>query len=492
MSDTVSGGPARPSQVIESLCSRFEDAWRAGRPVPVAETLAEAPHAVRPGLFRALLEIEREQRKRTGAPLTADQARDQFAGFGPWAAAIVDDLFPVEPSLILDVIHGPSAGRSFPLAGHATFTIGRQPGQHICLPDDPHLSRAHCMIEVNPPLARVVDLGSKTGTVVNGQKVPQADLRDGDEVRAGLTVFRVRVPGVSGFGTLTMSERRSTASWNHGPPPMIPGYQLGRELGRGGMGVVYLATREADGVEVAVKTLLPAIPPTRTALGRFVREADVLRNLSHPNIVGFRDAGAAGPLLYFVMEYVPGASAEAVIKSHGPQPPARVLEWARQFLDALAHAHESGYVHRDVKPSNLLVLETGGADVVKLSDFGLARAYEESSMSGLTLANASGGTPAFMPPEQVTDFRNVRPSADQYAVAATLYQLLTGRTVYDRANSSQEMLRRIMIEDPVPLRPDAVPLPAPFGVVIRRALNRDPAARFPSLRDMIHALGAAL
>jgi serine/threonine-protein kinase len=451
--------PGRPARGIDQWCDRFADAWRAGRPIPIEEVLAAAPEGVRPELFRAVLEIEREYR--------------------------------------LDVIHGPHAGRSFPLFGHATFAIGRQPGphlragQHITLPDDLHLSRAHCLIEINPPLARVVDLGSKSGTFVNGQKVSQADLRDGDEVRAGLTVFRVRVPTANGFGTLSMPEEPNTHTYSRTEvPPAIPGYRIVRELGRGAMGVVYLAKRDTNGEEVAIKTLLPAIPPTRTALGRFIREADVLRQLSHPNIVAFREAGSVGPLLFFVMEYVPGTSASAAVRNQGQILPARVLSWAGQFLSALAYAHEKGYVHRDVKPSNLLVVGAPGAETVKVSDFGLARAYEESSMSGLTIANTSGGTPAFMPPEQVNDFRNVRPSADQYAAAATIYQLLTGRTVYERSQSTQEMLRRILVEDPIPLRPDAHPLPAPFGPVLVRALARNPDDRYPDLRAMLAALNA--
>jgi serine/threonine-protein kinase len=482
--------PGHLARLIDALCDEFDDAWRAGNPFAIEDLLARAPEDARPALFRSVLEIEREYRQKGDRPISPDEARDRFSGLGPWAGAIVDDVLPAETVLILDVIHGPYAGRSFSLAGHTTFTIGRQPGQHICLPDDPHLSRAHCLVEVNPPLARVVDLGSKTGTIVNGRSAAQAELRDGDEVRAGLTVFRVRVPGVHGFGTLSLPEQRTTVAHNSAGPPTIPGYRLGRELGRGAMGVVYLAVQEAEGREVAVKTLLPAIPPSRTALGRFLREAEILRRLTHPHIVAFRDAGSAGPLLYFVMEYVPGTSAAAVVDSHGPLSPVQVLGWADQFLDALAHAHEKGYVHRDVKPSNLLVVGPPGAEIVKVSDFGLARAYEESSMSGLTVANESGGTPAFMPPEQVTDFRSVRPTADQYAAAATLYQLLTGRRVYERSNSTQEMLRRILVEDPIPLRAEAPPLPGSFGPVIRRALARDPSQRFPDLRAMLAALHA--
>lgn len=489
MSDRSELDPASLARMIDSHCDRFEDGWQAGRPVSIEDLVRDAPTEARPGLFRGAIEIEREYRQKTDRPLTAAEARERFADLGPWAVAILDDVFPNQPSFILEVLHGPYAGHTFPLAGHATFTIGRQLGHQISLPDDGHLSRAHFLIEVNPPLARIIDLGSKSGTFVNGQRVPRSNLRDGDEIRAGQTVFRVRVPDANGLGTMTMVERRGYAPMFAGRPT-IPGYELGDELGRGAMGIVYLARREADGEQVAVKSLLPAMPVTRTALGRFVRESEILRTLCHPHIVGFRDVGANGPLLYFIMEYVPGTSAGDVLKRHGPLDPARVLRWAGQFLDALAYAHEMGYVHRDVKPSNLLVVGPPDAEVVKLSDFGLARAYEESSMSGLTVANESGGTPAFMPPEQVNDFRSARPAADQYAAAATLYQLLTGHAVYERSGSTQQMLRRILVEDPIPLRPAAAPLPPPFGPVICRALARDPEARFADVRAMLNALVA--
>ena len=480
--------PGDRERLIDQLCGRFEDGWRSGRAPAIEEFIRQGPLSARPDLFRRVLEIELEYRRNTGRPLGPDEARDRFAGIGPWAAAIVDELVPAEPSLILDVIHGPYAGSSFPLIGHATFTIGRQPGQHICLSDDLHLSRTHCLVEVNPPLVRVVDLGSKHGTLVNGRKAPQADLRDGDEVTAGQTVFRVRVPVGGGIGTQSFSNQRSASDIHAAGPPAVPGYRIVRELGNGAMGVVHLAVHEKYGRQVAIKSLLPAIPPTRTILGRFVRESAILRELNHPKIVAFSEAGSSGPLLYFIMEYVPGVSAEVILKQQGPLPPARLLAWAGQFLDALAYAHGEGYVHRDVKPSNLLVVGPVGSEVVKLSDFGLARAYEESSMSGLTLANAFAGTPGFMPPEQVLHFRTVQPAADQYAAAATLFQLLTGRRLYEHFTSQQELLARILNEDPLPLRPDAPPLPEPFGAVIRRALSRDPKQRFSDMRAMMAAL----
>ena len=248
------------------------------------------------------------------------------------------------------------------------------------------------------------------------------------------------------------------------------------------------------------------------ALGRFAREAKILRDLDHPNIVGFRTAGEAGGQLYVVMEYVPGRSAAAVAARDGTIAPTRLLGWAAQFLDALAHAHARGFVHRDLKPANLLVTETPGGEVVRVADFGLARAYEVTGLSGLTRTNATGGTLAYMPPEQVRDFRAAGPPADQYAAAATLFQLLTGRPIHAPAaieselpggtmtdscapaaaprppNGASEFLHRIVTEPPLPLRPDTPPLPDPFGPVLRRALAPAPADRFPDIRAMRAAL----
>jgi hypothetical protein len=470
------------ARALDGLCDRLEAGWLVGRPPPLEDLLRDAPPDAYPRLLRELLAVDREYRAKAGRPLTEAEAHDRLAPLGSWAAEVVADLFAADPALVLEVTEGPAGGRTFRLTGHATFTIGRLPGLNVSLPADPYLSRLHCLIEFNPPAARVVDLNSKSGTRVNGVRVTAADLRTGDRVTAGLTVLRVRLPAGDPAAAATARDPRLGF-------PDIPGYVVEGELGRGNMGIVYRARGRTDGAAVAVKTILPAVAPTPAAAGRFRRESDILRRLAHPNIVGYRDGGIADGLLYFVMELVPGRDAGTIVADRGPLDPDRAIGWVGQLLDALTHAHDRGFVHRDVKPSNLLVVPEAGGERVKLSDFGLARAYETSSMSGLTVAESAGGTPAFMPPEQVTDFRGAKPAADQYAAAATLYHLLTGSHVYEKCATVPDLLAKIASEDPIPLRPGAAGLPGRCGPVVRRALARDPAARFPDARAMRAALG---
>jgi serine/threonine-protein kinase len=401
-------------------------------------------------------------------------------------------------ALLLEVLEGPVAGQSFRLSGHATFFVGRGASANLPLVGDNTLSRTHFCIEYNSPQARLIDCKSKNGTFHNGNRLEpagaSADLRDGDCIGAGDVVIRVRLLGDD--PTVSRQVPLPGDLWATVPPiderPVIPGFTIEAEVARGGMGVVYRARRLADGATVALKTVLPALTPRQDTMARFRREVTILERLDHPNIVHFHEAGIARGLVFFVMEYVPGASAGKLVKERGPFPVTRVVQIGCELLEALAHAHECGFVHRDVKPGNMLLTGETGCETLKLADFGLARAYEASAMSGLTMSGQSGGTPAFMPPEQVRSFRAAQPSADQYSAAASLYYLATGQHVYERASSMMDLLTRILQEEPIPLRPGP-PHPAmagPMGSVMRRALARQPEERFPDVRAMQEALRA--
>jgi serine/threonine-protein kinase len=423
----------------------------------------------------------------------------------------------------LSVVAGPHAGQRFTFAEHDTFLVGRSPEAHFILPGDEYFSRHHFLVEVNPPLCRLLDLNSKNGTFVNARKVRSADLCDGDRVKAGHTVFAVNVelPGTDRSGAPSGTDRSGAPSGSDSPEtrdpaPSIPtvsapsaagatretkhdprcpgprfsevsGYHMVRELGRGAMGIVYLA-ETADGSPVALKTVLPAVRTSSEATGRFLREVRILQALNHPNIVALLDAGEADGLLYFAMEYVAGTDASALLKAVGPLTPGRAAGLVCQVLDALGYAHAQGFVHRDIKPGNLLVTRAGNREAVRVADFGLARTYQDSQLSGLTVEGTPGGTPAYMPPEQILRFRDARPPADQYSTAATLYHLLTGEHVHGRCESVHELYMKVLGSDPIPIRSHRPDIPDPLAQAIHRALAREPQSRFPGVGAFREAL----
>jgi serine/threonine-protein kinase len=434
----------------------------------------------------------------------------------------------------LEVTEGPHRGQAFTFAGHDTFLVGRSSRAHFRTPaKDEYFSRIHFMVEVNPPQCRLTDMGSKNGTYVNGRKAGSADLKDGDLIKAGTTVLRVSLtvgegapeppalapaaclvtptalpqppaapglvvaPGVCPVcaAPLAMAGAKPAPALcsaceaeAQGKAQPIKGYQIVRELGRGGMGVVYLALRMAHRTPVALKTITPAVAGVRAHVERFLREADILRRLAHPNIVACRDTGESAGQLYFAMDYVRGTDAARLLQEEGPLPVGRGVGLVCQLLEALAYAHAQGFVHRDVKPANVLVEAGEAREVVRLADFGLARVYQASPLSGLTMRGDVGGTVAFMAPEQVTQFREAQPPVDQYAAGATLYTLLTDRHIYDLPEQFTDQILMLLQEDPVPIRARRPDLPAELAGVIHRALAREPGSRFADVGAMRQAL----
>jgi serine/threonine-protein kinase len=353
--------------------------------------------------------------------------------------------------LTLTVTAGPHQGRSFSFSGHDTFFVGRSKRAHFQLTSkDKYFSRIHFLVEVNPPCCRVIDMGSHNGTFVNGRRVQMANLRDGDQIQAGHTVLTVALAGKESQAadlpaTLSIqAEPPVDARFSQGVAdtvpegfPVIPGYDIVRVLGRGGMGVIYEAVRRADKVQVALKTIVPAIAGSPAQVGRFLREVRILCLLNHRHIVPFREMGESRGLFYFAMDYVEGADVGKMLERQGPLPVWTAVRLLCQVLSALAYAHKGGFVHRDIKPSNILVEEKGSKKNVRLADFGLARVYQSSQLSGLTMQGEIGGTFAFMAPEQATHFREARPAADQYSAGATLYNLLTGQHLANFSRSNR-------------------------------------------------------
>jgi serine/threonine protein kinase len=278
-------------------------------------------------------------------------------------------------------------------------------------------------------------------------------------------------------------------------PQPVPGYEMIKLLGRGGMGCVMLARDEKTGRSVAIKSLLPEVAVTEVSLRRFMREIQVASALDHPNIVRFLQSGTNNGAVYLVTEYVEGSDAARLADAQGGRLPLReAIDIVSQSLDALAYAHSKGYIHRDIKESNILVSGTSPNFTAKLTDFGLAKSFTQSGMSGITMAGDMAGTFAYMPPEQIRDFRNVRPTSDIYAIGMTAYSLLAGDTALDLgANGDIAGTVKAIFEGKViPLRQRAAEVPQQVAEVIERALAKDPDNRWQSAAAMRNALMHAL
>jgi eukaryotic-like serine/threonine-protein kinase len=411
---------------------------------------------------------------------------------------------PMPGRVCLEVVSGPIRGRRFDFRAHDTFLFGRAPDCHSELPaDDATASRHHFLLEVNPPAARLRDLGSLNGTWVNGTKYGgrrieespeeasrraglEVDLQDGDHIRVGTTVFSVKVetpPGARG----APAHARVTAT----PPlPEVPGYDVDRVIGRGGMGTVYRAWRRQDGQEVALKVMRPEVVVDADARAAFLREIDVTARLRHPNIVALLEHGSLGDGFFFAMEYCPGGSlAVALLRRDDPLSPEVAVRLALATLDGLADAHAQGFVHRDIKPENILLVDDS-LRTAKLADFGLAKSFEQAGLSGMTATGAVAGTLYFMPREQLTNFRLLRPASDVWSLGATLYHMLTLSYPRDYAPGVETL--QVVLDGPrVSLRERDPALPERLAAVVDRAVADDLELRYRDAAELRQALREA-
>ena len=271
----------------------------------------------------------------------------------------------------------------------------------------------------------------------------------------------------------------------------IPEYELGKVLGQGGMGTVYLARRKRDGEAVAIKTMLARTAMNELARERFKREVDATRSLIHPNIVTLYDFNYSGSLFFFVLEYCEGGSLFDVMVSRNGV--LSLVEAAPKFLevlDGLAYAHEKGFVHRDLKPQNiLLTARTGG--VAKVGDFGLAKSFEDAGLSGLTQTGAAVGTYPYMPREQLTNYKYVKPPTDVWSMGATIYFVLTGE--YPRESpAGQSPIEAIRHGRIVPIRQRKPEIPQGVADAIDKALANKAADRYQSAAEFRDGLRGVL
>jgi serine/threonine-protein kinase len=219
-----------------------------------------------------------------------------------------------------------------------------------------------------------------------------------------------------------------------------------------------------------------------------LREVRILEQLDHPRIVAFRESGEANGRFFFAMDHVRGKTVDQLVKTRGPLNTKLAVRIICQVLEALRYAHRRKFVHRDIKPANILIADEEGRRAVKLADFGLAKVYHASQLSGLTMTGEIGGTPQFMAPEHITNYRDVQPAADQYSTAVTLYYMLTKAFPIDVPAHFALAILAVLEKDPVPIahrRPDT---PKGLAKAIHRALSREPKDRFPNVEAFRKAL----
>lgn len=488
--------------------------------------------------------------------------------------------------VVLSVLKGPIKGKVFAFDEHDTFIFGRAGDCHAQLPEeDSTASRHHFILEVNPPQARIRDLGSRNGTFVNDTKhggrskaetpeeaakrrFSEVDLKNGDVIRVGEHVFTVQVeaPAVCCDcarpiadaerkacdwvgGTFICPECRAKALKANEPPKkpdpvrcrqckkdvsgevgqgirgdyvcqgcrakaeadpaallqklfqqhagthgevQIPGYVVGKMLGKGGMGAVYIARRQKDQAQVALKVMLAKSAVDERSRQIFTREVQTTAMLRHENIVEFLDHGFTGGVFYFVLEYCEGGSVDSLMKRRGGMLSlAEAGPIMLQSLEGLGYVHEKGFVHRDLKPQNILLSGSERRWTAKVADLGLAKNFDKAGYSGMTATGSYGGTFPFMPREQVTNFKYFKPAGDIWSIGATFYNMLTARHPRD-TRRGQDPMEVILNGVVVPIHTRNPAIPKRVAEIVDRSLSNKVDERYRNAEEMRQALLRAL
>ena len=262
-------------------------------------------------------------------------------------------------------------------------------------------------------------------------------------------------------------------------------YQILEVIGRGGMGVVLKGSDPALGRVVAIKVLAPELSYLGSARLRFAREARAAASVAHDHVVAIHAVDSWKGLPYLVMQYVPGKSLQARIDRDGPLAVREVLRIGMQVASGLAAAHAQGLVHRDIKPANILL--ENGIERVKITDFGLARAADDASISQ---SGVAAGTPHYMAPEQAR-CEPIDPRVDLFGLGGVMYAMCTGHPPF-RAETAMAVLRRVCEDTPRSIRADHPEVPAWLEAIIAKLLAKDPAARFQTAAEVADLLGQCL
>ncbi|GCE49868.1 FHA domain-containing serine/threonine-protein kinase [Thermosporothrix hazakensis] len=451
-------------------------------------------------------------------------------------------------TITFTVTAGCMQGTRFVFTTHDTLLCGRMKDCQICLSNDMQVSRHHFLLEVNPPEVRLRDLGSRNGTFVNGKKYggrqshetpeqgaqrqyPQVDVHDHDVIQVGRTTLEVRIEverhvsrpihcqscgkdvsaeadsGRSGTYLCKSCQKRMQTE-EHGiqlqsllqrlqrqaqiDMPGIPSYEIERKIGQGGMGAVYLVRHRENASYAAMKVLLARVAVDEQMRKKFMREVEVTRSLRHKHIVEFLEYGSLDSVFYFLLEYCEGGSLFDLMQKRGGRLSLQEAgPLLLQALKGLAFAHEQGFVHRDLKPHNILLSKRDGQWIAKLADLGLAKNFEQAGLSGMTVTGEAAGSFLYMPYEQVINFKYVRPVSDIWSMGATCYHVLTGQ--FPRPlQQGRDPIEVVLSGEMIPIHQRAPFLPSRVLKVIDRSLAKNMEERYQHAGEMYQALAQAL
>lgn len=382
----------------------------------------------------------------------------------------------VEAVLVLTA--GEGIGRRWVVPLGQRVTLGRAREVQVRL-RDPDASREHAALACTPGGILVVDLGSRNGTFLgNARLAPHQPTPLGvhNTLRIGAHVLEVRLVGAAQAGA-------AAGAPAGGPPRLRDLYERVRALGEGAAGTVYEARHKASGRAVAIKVLHARVGQEPATRERFLREGRI--RIEHPHLVQIYDVLVEEGDAYLVMELVRGGCVRDLVVARGALPlplAARIGLEAARGLHAL---HAAGVIHRDVKPANLLLTETGA---VKIGDFGLAKRGDV--VQTLTATGQGLGTLAYMPPEQAEDAKRITPAADLYSLGATLYHLVCGRLPF--TSTSLEILLEILQDEPPPIAELRPGCPPELAELVHALLAKDPDERPPGAELVVEELEALL
>ncbi|GMQ97308.1 MAG: hypothetical protein BMS9Abin15_1017 [Gammaproteobacteria bacterium] len=444
--------------------------------------------------------------------------------------------------ITLKVTRGKLEGMAFAFNDRTTCIVGRAPDCNIKLPDDKAhntISRYHCLIDINPPAIRIRDFGSRNGTYVNGKKIgqrnkgtstkeaikgnyPEYDLNSGDEIKLGETVFQVDIEAPGQEETQQATRRRTSepSSMPHNISELsggaqdfawlsgIKGYSVIRELGKGGMGAVYLADDLNSGEQVALKVMLPQVAVSEEARQMFLRETKNTEALHHTHVVELKYSGCIDEIFYFTLEYCNRGSLSDLMKQEGGWLSVdTAIPIFIQALEGLEYAHNvvlpdvkqhggpvsqgSGLVHRDLKPANIYLTDDAGALVAKVGDFGLAKAFDSAGLSGQTATGSVAGTPYYMPRQQILNFKYSKPEVDVWGMAATFYKAVTAFPPRCFPRGQDPWLVALKTAA-VPICERNAKIPKRIAEVIDAALIDNPEITFKTAAQLKEALKGAL